>query len=104
MYVLSQLIFGGHYADEQEMTTYDALFKTIEEYKDITVDALTYSKIGKGELLLVSAEGNAPALVLTRRSNEEDRNSIGYTPQRRAELHESSVNPHAERRSRGHSW
>lgn len=33
----------------QEMTTYDSLFKTIEEYKDITVDALTYSKIGKGE-------------------------------------------------------
>lgn len=31
------------------MSTYDSLFKTIEEYKDITVDALTYSKIGKGE-------------------------------------------------------
>lgn len=31
------------------MPSYDSLFKTIEEYKDITVDALTYSKIGKGE-------------------------------------------------------
>jgi hypothetical protein len=32
------------------MPTYDTLFKTIEEYKDITIDALTYSKIGKGKL------------------------------------------------------
>lgn len=36
-------------ADGQEMPTYDTLFKTIEEYKNITVEALTYSKIGKGE-------------------------------------------------------
>ena len=31
------------------MPTYDTLFKTIEEYKNITIEALTYSKIGKGE-------------------------------------------------------
>jgi hypothetical protein len=36
-------------ANDQEMPTYDTLFKTIEEYKNITIEALTYSKIGKGE-------------------------------------------------------
>jgi hypothetical protein len=40
---------GRDLADEQEMPTYDTLFKTIEEYKNITIEALTYSKIGKGE-------------------------------------------------------
>ena len=39
-------------ADDQEMPTYDTLFKTIEEYKNITIEALTYSKIGKGELYM----------------------------------------------------
>jgi hypothetical protein len=39
----------GDLADEQEMPTYDTLFKTIEDYKNITIEALTYSKIGKGE-------------------------------------------------------
>jgi len=32
----------------QEMDTYHDLFKTIEEYKSITIEALQYSKIGKG--------------------------------------------------------
>lgn len=41
--------YGGFPADKQEMPTYDTLFKTIEDYKNITIDALTYSKIGKGE-------------------------------------------------------
>ncbi|WVR07685.1 hypothetical protein IAU60_004727 [Kwoniella sp. DSM 27419] len=31
----------------EEMPTYDDLFKTIESYKDMTIDALQYSKIGK---------------------------------------------------------
>jgi hypothetical protein len=42
----------GDLADEQEMPTYDTLFKTIEEYKNITIEALTYSKIGKGEFII----------------------------------------------------
>jgi hypothetical protein len=45
-----KLAYGvGDLADEQEMPTYDTLFKTIEDYKNITIEALTYSKIGKGE-------------------------------------------------------
>lgn len=39
----------GQLTRRQEMDSYDSLFKTIEDYKDITIDALTYSKIGKGE-------------------------------------------------------
>ena len=31
------------------MSTYDELFKTIEAYKNMTIEALQYSKIGKGE-------------------------------------------------------
>jgi hypothetical protein len=30
------------------MDSYDKMFTTIEEYKNITIEALQYSKIGKG--------------------------------------------------------
>jgi hypothetical protein len=43
------------------MGTYDALFKTIEEYEGITIEALQYSKIGKGEVPSVSLVN--PALI-----------------------------------------
>jgi hypothetical protein len=33
----------------QEIGTYDEIFKTIENYKGMTIEALQYSKIGKGE-------------------------------------------------------
>jgi len=41
------------------MPTYDTLFKTIEEYKNITIEALTYSKIGKGEFWTFANMANA---------------------------------------------
>jgi hypothetical protein len=31
------------------MDTYDSIFKIIEEYKTMTIEALQYSKIGKGQ-------------------------------------------------------
>ena len=34
----------------QEMAHYDEIFKTIEGYKNMTIEALQYSKIGKGKL------------------------------------------------------
>jgi hypothetical protein len=33
----------------QDMDTQDEIFKAIEEYKGMTIQALTYSKIGKGK-------------------------------------------------------
>lgn len=44
---LQRAFLGKAMPSADEMPTYDSLFKTIEEYKDITIDALTYSKIGK---------------------------------------------------------
>ena len=38
-----------HVLTEQDMDAQDDIFKSIEAYKDMTIEALQYSKIGKGE-------------------------------------------------------
>jgi hypothetical protein len=43
----------GPSADVQDMDAQDEVFKAIEAYDEITVDALQYSKIGKGESVWV---------------------------------------------------
>lgn len=44
---LQRAFLGKAPPTADEMPTYDTLFKTIEDYKNITIEALTYSKIGK---------------------------------------------------------
>jgi hypothetical protein len=61
------------------MSTYDSLFKTIEGYSTMTIEALQYSKIGKGECVLPKLADAA--------SHEEDRYARRYSPKRRAEDH-----------------
>jgi hypothetical protein len=56
------------------MATYDSLFKTIEGYSTMTIEALQYSKIGKGESVLPKLADAA--------SHEEDCHARRYPPKR----------------------
>jgi hypothetical protein len=52
------------------MDAQDEIFQAIESYKDMTIEALQYSKIGKGECLCLSvssAYGVAETEILERR-------------------------------------
>ena len=50
----------------QEMDTYNEIFNTIEGYKSITIEALQYSKIGKGYLTAAVACSQADVTVMKK--------------------------------------
>jgi len=54
---LQRAFLGKGLPADDEMGTYDALFKTIEEYQEITIAALQYSKIGKVMKKIATLEG-----------------------------------------------
>ena len=66
------------------MDTYNDLFNTIENYKEMTIEALQYSKIGKGTS--IESIGQTEDHLLTP-SHEEDCYARRYPTERRAQTH-----------------
>ena len=81
---VSPLSACGAAADAQEMDQYNDVFNSIEAYKDMTIEALQYSKIGKGEF-----QGSDQGSRLTD-SHEEDCRPGRHPAKRRAEDHGAS--------------
>lgn len=78
--------------DHQEMTAHDETFKKIEAYDDMTIQALQYSKIGKGK-------ANHGTWAFGRnadktRSDEEDLDARGHPTGRRAQDPRASGQAH----------